>query len=351
MAPLLDFISDQGVKKAKGKQKAGKSKKTHQEMGPQKSLKGQERYPLESTNSKEFQPVLVEPIKGKSLSCDPDKIASKIKEAREDPDSNVWNLPMFDFSRDQIMQYVDGYFGAERSKILSSIHNRDPTFPRMVCTAVKYWNDKQLIVPLLRMVKEVFKSSTDSKGTYHLLMSGKVELSIVLLACFLDEEDSFERVLGILLVSISSPFSINYDKSAEELLLILSSSPTYPKRIKMNSPTLLHVWSLIQCLACTMQIFCDESNRQKAKRLLVRKGIVDVIIKVLRTLKVVAYPSRDTSLIQDISIIAISWLSEEMEAIDMVTIFPRVLESMDRILQNQTLSTDSYILNQCITSL
>ena len=142
-------------------------------MGPQTGLKGQERYPLESTNSKEIQPVLVEPIKGNSLSCDPDEFASKIKEAREDPNSNVWNLPMFDFSRDQIMEYIDGYFGAEQSKILSSIQNRDPTFPRMVCTAVKYWNDKQLIVLLLQMVKDVFESLSNSKETYDLLMSGR----------------------------------------------------------------------------------------------------------------------------------------------------------------------------------
>ena len=348
MAPLLDFISDQGVKKAKGKQKAGKSKKTRQDMGPQTGLKGQEKDPLESTNSIGFQPVLVEPIKGKSLSCDPDKIASKIKEAREDPDSNVWNLPMFDFSRDQIMQYIDGYFGAERSKILSSIQNRDSTFPRMVCTAVKYWNDKQLIVPLLQMVKEVFDSSSDSKETYHLLMTGKVELSIVLLACFLNEEDIFQLVLGILSVSNLPPFTLNYDKS-EELLLIVSSVLTYVKRIETHAIFLSDILNLILCMQKSMEMFhMDESDIQKTKRFLVKEGIVDIITQT----EALSTKTWVFQKLQDVCITTINWIREEVKPVDMIRFYPSALQLLNRITsQNQLSFIDDHVMSNCISFL
>ena len=240
-------------------------------------MNGQEKDSPESTKIKEIQPVLVEPIKGSRLSCDPDEFASKIKEVREDPDSNVW---------DQIMEYIEGYFGAEQSIILSSIHNSDTIFPRMVCTAVKYWNDKQLIVLLLQMVKDFFESLSNSKETYDLLMSGKVEetfhwlinkkvvLATALLACFLDEEDTFSRVLEIFNIS---PFPGNYN-NLEDVLLIVSSALTYAKRIETHSLELLHILNLIQ----NMKDFTHlESEIQKANRFLVKVGIVDAITEVL----------------------------------------------------------------------
>ena len=338
MAPLLDFISDQGVKKAKGKQKAGKSKKTRQEIGTQTGLKGQEKDPLESTNSKEIQPVLVQPIKGSRLSCDPDEFASKIKKAREDPDSNVWNLPMSDFSRDQIMEYIDGYFGAEQSKILSSIQNCDPTFPRMVCTAVKYWNDKQLIIPLLQMVEKVFDScSSDSKETCLWLINKKVVLATALLACLVDEEDIFNRVLKIFNIS---PFPVEYNK-LEDVLLIVSSALTYAKRIETHSLELLHILNLIQNMKDSAHL---ESDIQKANRFLVKVGIVDAITEVL------SYKDCDLlGRIKDLGILLINWFKEEVKPVDLLPIFPSALQSLNRMLTQKQISImDDYIMIRCI---
>ncbi|XP_063682741.1 uncharacterized protein LOC134817527 [Bolinopsis microptera] len=339
VAPLLDFISDQGVKKAKGKQKAGKSKNTRQEMGPQTSLKGQERDSLESTSSKEFQPILVEPIKGNSLSCD--EFASKINEARENPYSNVWDLPMFDFSRDQIMEYIQGYFGAETSNIQSSILNCDPTFPRMVCTAVKYWNDKQLIVPLLRMIKEVFeKSSFDSEEICHWLVNEKVVLATALLACFLNEEDIFNQVLEIY---NGSPFPVKYNK-LEDVLLLVSSALTYAKRIETHSLELLNILNLIQHMKDSIHSEFNESDVQKAKCFLVKEGIVDAITEVL------SYKDCDLpGLIQGVSIILIDWFKEEVKPVDLLPIFPSALQFLNRMLSQKQISiVDDYIMNTCL---
>ena len=139
---LLDFISDQESRQLKGKQKASSGKAAYRT--PKSSLPTS----FLDTNTKK-SPSKRTLLKKKSDGFVPiDTLISDIEEARKNVDRNIWDLPMSDFSRDQIMAYIQGFFGTEKSEIMHSINIQDSTFTQMVSTAVKYWDDKQLIQPL-----------------------------------------------------------------------------------------------------------------------------------------------------------------------------------------------------------
>ena len=143
---LLDFISDQETRQLKGKQKAASGKAADQT--PKSSL------PTSSldtnTNKSPSKKTL---LKKKNDGFVPiDTLISDIEEARKNVDKNIWDLPMSDFSRDQIMAYIQGFFGTKWSEIMHSINAHESTFTQMVSTAVRYWDDKQLIEPLIDIV-------------------------------------------------------------------------------------------------------------------------------------------------------------------------------------------------------
>ena len=193
-------------------------------------------------------------IEKKSLRYAPDEFALKIVEAKKDPSKNTWNLPMADYSRDQIMTYIEGYFGTKRSEILQSIHRCEPTFSQMVSTAVNYWNDKHLTEQPLLMVEGVFESLSYSKELFKWQLDEKVELTMVLMACFLKDENSLRRVLLILYIANVIPFGLNYDK-AEEVLLMASHTLTCFKQT--------HTWSLDKMLKSVtlLTVLCSLMNR------------------------------------------------------------------------------------------
>ena len=358
MAPLLDFTSQQDIKQSKGKQKAGKSKKFSQEIEPQTSSKNSRndseniviRYntelgnfyikgrkgdtPPEFDGSTSKDPIIKQIIDGsiekKSLHFAPDEFALKIEEAKKDPSKNTWNLPMANYSRDQIMTYIEGYFGAKRSEILQSIHRCEPTFSQMVSTAVNYCNDKHLTEQLLLMVEDVFESLSYSEELFKWLLDEKVELAMVLMACFLKDENSLRRVLMISYIANVIPFGLNYDK-VEEVLLMVSHTLTFFKQTQTWSlGKMLNSLTLLTVLFELMNRYYNDNDIQNVQRFLVEEGVADLLAEALLCRKSSGSHNEMVDLIHTDSISLIFFFVREVEASVWFSIIPRFLKCFER---------------------
>ena len=198
------------------------------------------------------------------------------------------------------------------------------------------------------MIEGVFESSSDCEHTYHWLVNEKVQLAMILVACFLDDELMYERILNILFVVKLCPFADkNDDIKTKEIMLITHYTLALSERVsRINLRSLLHVLTLMQWIA--LQLYNDE-DKQKIKRWMMKEGIDVVILNVHSKPSLQNMCPHIEEEIAWKSTFLLCWMKDELvNPVDILPFVPTTLDLMNKPLVQIAHSLRTQCIGHCL---
>ena len=234
------------------------------------------------------------------------EIKSKIKKTKKHLLQNTWDLPMANFSRDELVIYMIMFH--KKIEGLQRINKLEIGFAEMICCALhNYWNDHKLVGMALTNIlsvtqiasNEVKRSLLDTKIILAAVITVSLQRDYLKYTSEVDE--TIENVLLILYYGIEKDLGKLPQLDNRVIEVIMMLVPYMVSHLKRRDSTEEFFWLLRHLLIFIFNKY-DIASRKIIKDLLSKHGIVSCVLEFVMKYQLSNVQKMDPSFMRVIDI-------------------------------------------------